>query len=210
MNMLKTLATFFLLGALLLSSCRKKNTLNILIKDNTENNGANDSTQHYIGQQFGGGIIYHIWKDSDRTEHGLIVTTKNQSSGHVWSNVDNTLIGWSAQYLGDGAQNCNAIINQPGHTNSAAKLCLDLEFNGQNDWYLPSTDEIEKLIQNRYDVNKVLLTLNDAEIFYNDTRYWTSYELGFGSALAVAFNRNIISAGNQKSELYFVRAIRSF
>lgn len=53
----------------------------------------------------------------------------DQSTGKLWSNIDDTEIGASAQgtAIGTGQANTTAIINQAGHTDSSAKLCDDLE-----------------------------------------------------------------------------------
>jgi hypothetical protein len=46
----------------------------------------------------------------------------------AWSNINNVEIGVTAQgtAIGTGQANTLAIINQVGHTSSAAKLCDDL------------------------------------------------------------------------------------
>jgi hypothetical protein len=50
----------------------------------------------------------------------------DQSTGKAWSNITATLIGTTGTAIGTGEQNTQDIINQPGHTDSAAKLCDDL------------------------------------------------------------------------------------
>ena len=107
---------------------------------------------HYIGEQYGGGVIFHLWKDTTGAEHGLIVAITDQSMSKAWSNLTSTLIGPSAQSLWDGLSNSNAIVAQAGHTSSAAKLCLDLVSGGQSDWYLPSIQELNMLWNNYYTV----------------------------------------------------------
>jgi hypothetical protein len=94
--------------------------------------GSNGGFTHYIGEQFGGGVIYHLWKDAQGVEHGLIVD-KTDFGGN-WSNLISTIIGATAQSSWDGLSNSNAIIAQPGHTNSAAATCLNSINGGQNDW----------------------------------------------------------------------------
>ena len=68
----------------------------------------------------------------------------------VWSNISNVLIGTTSTEIGTGQDNTTKIINQSGHTNSAAKQCTDLIVNGYNDWYLPSLDEIGLMYSNLY------------------------------------------------------------
>jgi len=70
-----------------------------------------------------GGLIYYI----DGTTY-YEAAPSDQSADYAWSNVDNVEIGVTAQGLtvGTGQGNTTAIINQIGHTTSAAKLCNDL------------------------------------------------------------------------------------
>lgn len=164
---------------------------------------------HYIGEKFGGGVIFHLWKDSTGVEHGLVVAINNQSTSYVWSNINSALIGTNAQSGWDGLSNSNAIIGQPGHTNSAAQLCLDLVSGNQNDWYLPSIDELSLLWQNRFNVNKSLSTIAGATIIENLYFFWSSTE-GDGN---LAWNFSFYSGTanyNNKFNTYFVRAIRTF
>jgi hypothetical protein len=159
---------------------------------------------HYIGEQFGGGVVFHLWKDNAGVEHGLIVATNE--GGQSWSNVTTAVP--SGQSSWNGLGNSNTIIAQAGHTNSAAKWCLDLVIGGQSDWYLPSTDEISLLWHNRFNVNKTLSTIGGAnELLW--AFYWSSNQ-HIGNT-AWSFNFNIGSAFSaDKSNVYLVRAIRAF
>ncbi|MFN4812213.1 MAG: hypothetical protein ACK5JQ_06475 [Bacteroidota bacterium] len=166
---------------------------------------------HYIGEEFGGGVIFHLWKDAQGMEHGLIVDKTDLSTSQAWSNVTNALIGISAQSSWDGLSNSNAIVSQPGHTNSAAALCLNSNNEGQSDWYLPSLDEITILWHNRFNVNKTLSMIGGAQILVNSATVWCSTE--YDSNVSWYWNsRNMGASGSpdQKSDAHFVRAIRSF
>ena len=50
----------------------------------------------------------------------------NIGSTQIWSNIINVAIGTTGTAIGTGQANTTAIINQAGHTTSAAKLCADL------------------------------------------------------------------------------------
>lgn len=50
----------------------------------------------------------------------------DQSTSQAWSNVASTFLGTTLSTIGTGQANTTAIINQVGHTDSAAKLCDDL------------------------------------------------------------------------------------
>ena len=163
---------------------------------------------HYIGEQYGGGVIFHLWKDIAGVEHGLIVALTDQSTSQAWSNVTSTLIGTSAQSSWDGLSNSNAIVGQATHTSSAAKLCLDLVSGGQSDWYLPSIQELNMLWNNYYTVARTLSQIGGATQLANNY-YWSSSE--GNNSFAWLFN---FSYGNTyyfyKFNSNYVRAVRAF
>ena len=123
---------------------------------------------HYIGEYYGGGVIFNLWKDAQGVEHGLILDPFEITipSGVTWSNVSNSFVdsvylpndfAWNtALSAWDGLSNSLAIASQPGHTNSYAALCLNSNQGGFNDWYMPSIEELNILWQNRFDVNRTL------------------------------------------------------
>ena len=169
---------------------------------------------HYIGEEYGGGVIFHLWKDNAGVEHGLIVALTDQSISQAWSNVTFPAIGTSAQSSWDGLSNSNSIVGQAGHTSSAAKLCLDLVSGGQSDWYLPSIQELNMLWNNYYTVNRALSQISGAARLSN-SGYWSSSEYNNNDYLYVAwrfgfsFVNGYASSGN-KSDTYYVRAVRAF
>lgn len=52
------------------------------------------------------------------------------SASQAWSNITDTLIGTTSTSVNEGKNNTNEIINQAGHTASAAKLCDDYDVYG--------------------------------------------------------------------------------
>ena len=164
---------------------------------------------HYIGEQFGGGVIFHLWKDAQGIEHGLVVSINNNT--FYWSNVTSdesfALSSW------DGLSNSNAIVNQVGHLNSAAKLCLDLVENGFSDWYLPALDELGLLWQNRFNVNKTLTSMLGATQLGIMDYTWSSTELDDNQVWYFYFANGSFfinsTTNNKQNDLPF-RAIRSF
>lgn len=168
---------------------------------------------HYIGEQFGGGVVFHLWKDNAGVEHGLIIDIKDISTSQVWSNISNVLIGPTAQSTWDGLSNSNAIVGQTGHTSSAAKLCLDLVSGGQSDWYLPSIDELSILWHNHFNVNKTLSTISGATTLPCEAAYWSSTEYASGNAWFFVFVygfSNGTAYGINKNNPWYVRAVRAF
>jgi len=164
---------------------------------------------HYIGEEYGGGVIFHLWKDNAGVEHGLIVALTDQSISQAWSNVTSTEIGASAQSSWNGLSNSNAIVGQAGHTSSAAKLCLDLVSGGQSDWYLPSIQELNMLWNNYYTVTRALSQISGATQLSNSVVYWSSSEYDFNYAWGFSFLNGFTYRLN-KTNTACVRAVRAF
>lgn len=171
--------------------------------------GSGGSFTHYIGEEFGGGVIFHLWKDNAGIEHGLIVDKTDLSTAQVWSNIDATLIGSSAQSSWDGLSNSNAIVGQAGHTSSASALCLNSTNGGQSDWYLPSIQELNMLWNNYYTVARSLTQISGATQLQS-AGYWSSSESDlFTSAWYFLFNGGP-SYSDYKFLTFYVRAVRAF
>lgn len=168
---------------------------------------------HYVGELFGGGVVF--WTDHTG-QHGLICSAITLSNNQVWSNVDNTLIGPSAQSGWDGLSNSNAIVAQPGHTSSAAKLCLDYTnadygTGSFSDWYLPSFEELWKLSNVVYDVNKALLfDGNPATPEFFPELFMCSSEADAYLTLLIAVGNGMIYTCAKSQIGYTIRAIRAF
>ena len=168
---------------------------------------------HYAGELYGGGVVF--WVDHTG-QHGLIASMIDLStSQQAWSNVTSTSIGSTAQSDWDGLSNSNAIVGQSGHTNSAAKFCLDYTNadygTGQySDWYLPSLGELNDLWNNLKVVQKALDSDgNGATTALLKQRYWSSSEYSNNTAWYFSFG-NGNSYFYNKSMTYFVRAVRAF
>ncbi len=172
--------------------------------------GSGGNFTHYIGEQFGGGVIFHLFKDAQGAEHGLIVDKTDLSTSQVWSNIQTTLIGASAQSSWDGLSNSNAIVGQAGHTSSAAALCLNSTNNGQSDWYLPSIQELDMLWNNYYTVARSISQIAGATQFGNNAYYWSSWENDAGKASSFCFTYGDANSGYNKNSTLYVRAVRAF
>ena len=154
-------------------------------------------TSRYIGELYGGGIVVDFWKEGD-VENTLIMSLTHLSYDYVWSNipsfntsyVNNFITGADSIY--DGRYNSNIITSQIvfdaidvpllSHTGSAAKMCIDYNYDGYDDWYLPSYNEFNSIIKNINIINKVLgdvdgiRSQNTGSGSALNGSYWTSTE----------------------------------
>jgi hypothetical protein len=169
-------------------------------------------TSHYPGELYGGGVVF--WVDQTG-QHGLIVSMTDLSTNQAWSDVASALIGPAAQSDWDGTGNSNEIIAQSGHTNSAAKLCLDytnIDYGTGifSDWYLPGVSELNHLWNSLYDVQKALDNDgNPSTTALIHAYHWSSTEYNTTLSYGFYFEHGYASAPN-KYEGHYVRAIRAF
>jgi len=169
---------------------------------------------HFIGEEFGGGIVFHVYRDAAGNEHGLIVSKYEPPMMANWGKVNTLGIGVTARSTWNGMANSLAIQLQPGPPNStcAAMICLQLVEEGYNDWYLPSTSEILLLANNRFTVNKVLSQLpNSVEVMPYLKFYFTSTEYSNDQCFYYYSNTEIgLGPKSLGSSDGSIRPIRSF
>lgn len=175
---------------------------------------------HYIGESFGGGIIFHVYRDTNGVEHGLVVSPVKDAAGSTWSNVQNAPVGPGARNYHQGYTNIAAILSQPGHTNSAALVCDNSTRGGFNDWYLPSTGELELLNASRFEVHRTCSQTGGDDLLFQQIgheEYWSSTELysihnpAASSDMARTFNfNNGVRSGAFKNTSFPVRCIRAY
>jgi len=109
----------------------------------------NGSFNHYIGERFGGGIVFHVFRDTLGEEHGLIVAKQALAYGPfcicaALENFDNPTNSF------DGKHNTEALLTGNLFSQGAISLVSDFSGNGFDDWYLPSIDEVELLMSKGY------------------------------------------------------------
>lgn len=142
-----------------------------------------------------GGKIFYVNEQGGGLEAAPIST--------IWSNIQWGCEGLeisTLQDLGAGQSNTNAIVSNCAESNTAAKLCSDLEINGYTDWYLPSSNELSRL--------GIAIYQEDLSGFPSGN-YWSSTEVIYSMAL-----REYLPDGGtdvlNKSTGANVIAIRSF
>jgi hypothetical protein len=142
-------------------------------KGATGSNGVTGGgTDYYVGDTGpAGGLVFY---DRGRYTTGLAnnwrymeAAPDDQSSTQIWSNITAQLVG-TDRAIGGGQANTLAIIAQPGHTDSAAKLCDDLVVGDYSDWFLPSVGELYQMYAN--------LGAGGLGSFVSGQTYWSSSE----------------------------------
>jgi hypothetical protein len=175
-----------------------------------------------IGDEAKGGIIAYLLQEGDpgydpNVQHGLVVPPSDQSNGIQWYNGNYFTTGATATTLGTGQSNTTTIVNSQGLGNYASQLCDDLVYNFYTDWYLPSSDEMIKILENAEIIGGFQESTGDPT---NGTEgmYWTSSEYEFSSdtqAYSVIWqfglpSYTIMAYPTNKNELMRVRPVRSF
>lgn len=155
-----------------------------------------------IGERYNGGVIFHLWLDSEGKQHGLIVEDVAVRTQQALS-ADTATASGGTSFI-DGKANTNLFI--PFSTSaSAIKTISDSTEGGYDDWYLPSVQEMLTLYTNLYEVNKTLTNKITSVI------YWTSTEVTGSSSNAYNFNMLTSSAiSTAKSSPTSPIGIRSF
>jgi len=151
------------------------------------------SVTHYIGEVYGGGIVFYI---TDGGAHGLIAATSDQGTGMYGSFA---ITGATGTAIGTGSANTNAIISSLGNGSYAAKIARDYEGGSYRDWYLPSQDELHLLYLNKGTIRGL-----------DDKVYWSSSENNLIYAYIEDFVNGSQNFTVKLAPSYYVRAIRSF
>lgn len=160
-------------------------------------------TAHYIGESFGGGIIFYL--DASGT-HGLIAAPADQTDNVKWNNAGG-LEAKKAQLQGlyTGQANTEFIVDaNPGPEPYAASVCYNLVLNTYSDWYLPSVEELTLMYRN--------LHLQGLGGFSAGSAYWssTAFDANNQYAYAKYFSATGQLAAFDILDTYRARAIRAF
>ena len=138
----------------------------------------------------------------------LFVAALTETTG-AWSNVTSTSVtnagnsGWDAcaSPSSNGLPNSNAIISQSGHTNSAAKYCLDFSSGGYSDWYLGTNTEVLWMSDTYLDSTVQNIITNAGGTAVGSGYYWSSLQDGTTASRAFIGRYNATSATTKGTTL---------
>lgn len=151
--------------------------------------------KHYIGERFGGGIIFYV----NSNNHGLIADVTDLPKATWAANRKLTTTGATATGIGEGRLNTNQIVAAQGiFATYAAIECDNSTRNGKSDWFLPSKDELNELFKQKEVVGNFAVT-----------GYWSSSEIDSAYAWHQGFSIGLQGAGGKNAPIN-VRAIRYF
>lgn len=147
----------------------------------------------------GGGIVFYNKGNSNNGWQYLEAAPTDQSTSMTWG-CNGTMISGTQVNVGSGVYNTPLIVAGCNDTNFAAKVCSNLVFGGQSDWFLPSIDELYYMFIN--------LHQNGLGGFASGT-YWSSSEISSGNSHSKDFDSDY-AHGWSKNTTCYVRAVRAF
>jgi hypothetical protein len=165
-------------------------------------NGRISNSTLSIGDYYQGGKIAYILQLGDpgydaNVQHGLVATAADISTNAVWG-CYGILLSPTSFDFGTGNTNTNVIMAGCATAGIAARLCGDLVEEGYSDWYLPSLDELGKLILNK-----------DAIGGFEGDWYWSSSDYN-NANVAWLWDKAGFTFYQEKYFTGNVRAVRSF
>jgi len=173
-------------------------------KNNDFQGEANLSLSLRLGDEYKGGKIFFLNEDGIS---GLIGATEDYKEVishttyilHRWGN--DGIIGTD---IYDGQKNTNLMATHPITSESGFGILFKngLNYNGYNDWYIPSYEELLLFERNQGYVGNFNLDVP------NEAIYWSSSEIDETRAYLVNF-RNL-TGHNYKSKFFRIRPIRKF
>jgi len=172
---------------------------------------------YHIGDYFHNDTLQGVVFLTYGSSNGLMVSFEETCLPWCETNYVNSLTGATNPY--DGWRNTNAVMsNYDLHHYPAIRwshLRNTWHLVHQNlpitsrQWFVPSSGELNKLLQNQAAVNATLSSMGYPTL--EDKTYWSSTELGTRSAAALRVqDSSIVVIESVKDQQFYVRAIRNF
>jgi hypothetical protein len=170
--------------------------------------GSRVIAKRYVGELYGGGIIFHLSKDSLGNDHGLIASLQDISTSAKWGLSGIDFYGF--KNASDGKDNFKAMLHNGAEPGTAARLVEKYQHDGYKDWYLPALKELLLLYQVKDVIDKALDTdKNEKTKGLERKHYWSS--TGYSASTSWFFSFYNGGATNYgKNYVFNVRAIRAF
>jgi len=152
-----------------------------------------------------GGLIFYD-KGNNSGGWRYLEAAPQEAEFQARLSVYNTVVDNTQGTIGSGKRNTQLIVEKynqtAGEWDTAAQICYDLVFNGFNDWFLPSTDELDQMYGNLKRRN-----LGD----FNNDWYWSSTDDLMTSFRLYGSRQNFTNgtiSGTSRTQVSYVRPIR--
>ena len=140
--------------------------------------GGSSGFTHFLGEAFGGGIVFHLWLDPiTGEEHGLVVCPDYFSGDWGYYGVQVNALSRT-----NGMSNLDSVRVIGVEPNTIWSVVDTLTYGGYSDWYIPAKHEAQMLANNALYVQNSLDLLGyppfqssqDSYYRHGGVRMWTS------------------------------------
>jgi hypothetical protein len=157
-----------------------------------------------MGDSYQGGKVVYVFTNGEPgyvagQVHGIIATLNDMPGTAAWGCSGSGISGSDGTALLTGFQNTEDFVKGCTTAGNAARYCNDLVTGGYSDWYLPSVDEMVKVVAAKNAIGGI----ND------NAYYWSSSERSDTETYRVWGTGGTYLAWS-KVTTYNVRCIRSF
>lgn len=171
-----------------------------------------------LGEPYQGGVVAHIFQPGEDgyvegKKTGIIIAPVEEVFESQWG-CQGTAVGGTSTAVGAGRKNTELVLafhdalpdyyNNPTQCHPAnngtvaARVTLNFNLGGYDDWFMPSQGEMNYLYQNRDKIGG-----------FSDVEYWSSCESNRTDACVMSFITGELLS-KPKSEIRRVRVIRFF
>jgi hypothetical protein len=161
-----------------------------------------------------GGLIFYDKGSYSEGWRYLEAMPFDQGANVIWSTVDSPYTTYvdvaTGIGIGDGKNNTALIVaelNARGQSGRAAQVCDDLTYGDEGDWFVPSMEELQLMLQN-------LQKAGLGDFTYGEY-YWSSSQATSGASMEAyahvqLFDKSSTPNRDAKNRTHYVRAIRAY